>query len=531
MGRGDWYAPADRDRVPAMAPHHLRRPAVFDALDAGATGRLLRVCAGPGFGKTSELASWARQRSAAWYTVDVRDGDAAGFAAGLVVAVRRRVGGAASAVQPLIWSRRLGPEGGSDLTVEAVAAALAEWLEQSLERDLALVIDDCDRLPAGSPGAGLLGALGRQAPARLHLVLSGRSLPALRGLAGGHTAEVNASLLAFTRAETAAALAAVLGAEAVGLADAAHELTGGWPAMVRILAEALDQVPSEHRATRLATLKRPGEGLVEFVIEEVVAGSEAGVAELLRMTSALPGFTASICRAGGLATEEATLHRLARHGLLTRHAGAGEPMFEVPQLIAEAVQVCLPPPEAGRDRALRRAAVDWLVEHGHPAAALSTVRGLDDDGALVDHLTRWGDSLLAGGEVAAVAHAVDAVPEILRTPHLWRLAGQSRQVRGDWRGALDFLHRATGDAPRLPAGLAWRLGLIYYFRGELDEALRVFRRGVSPDAHAGEGGPDDAAADRARLMSWIAATHWLRQNHVECREAAVRALDLGHRVR
>jgi hypothetical protein len=64
-------------------------------------------------------------------------------------------------------------------------------------------------------------------------------------------------------------------------------------------------VPVEARAARLASMRRPGEALVRYVIEEVIAASEPDVAELLRLTSALPGFTASVCADGGLATDEA----------------------------------------------------------------------------------------------------------------------------------------------------------------------------------------------------------------------------------
>jgi tetratricopeptide (TPR) repeat protein len=103
--------------------------------------------------------------------------------------------------------------------------------------------------------------------------------------------------------------------------------------------------------------------------------------------------------------------------------------------------------------------------------------------ALAAHLTRWGDALLAGGEVGVVVDAVDALPE--EPPHARTCGGWP--ARPDRCGAtgpaqLAYLHRAAdlhaaaGDAERLPPALVWRLGLIYYFRGELDEALRVFLR-------------------------------------------------------
>ena len=57
----------------------MHRPRLEDRLTAGAAGPVTLVSAGPGYGKTLTLASWARRAAApaavAWLAVDETDND------------------------------------------------------------------------------------------------------------------------------------------------------------------------------------------------------------------------------------------------------------------------------------------------------------------------------------------------------------------------------------------------------------------------------------------------------------------------
>jgi ATP/maltotriose-dependent transcriptional regulator MalT/DNA-binding SARP family transcriptional activator len=504
---------ASVDPIPPLPPDYVACPTVQAALDEGAGHRLVLVVAGPGFGKTTQVAAWARHQAVVWYAVDWRDRDVARLATGLV----RAAGPPLPAGALHHWQGSLGPQGGAPAVAEAAAASIAELFERELRRDLSLVVDGVDQLAPGGPALALLDALCQQAPQRLHLVLIGRTAPAIgaRGLRGrGMVFDLDASQLRFGPAETAALLVHTLGAEADRLAGPVHELTGGWPAAVRMLAGALRPLPPERRAARLSSLDVPGEHLMEYLVGEVLAGCGESVRDLLPLVSRLPSFTARGCVDGGVEVSPADLADLVRRGLLTRVDDGAEPRFQVPPLLVSAVRAELPEPPPDRMRALREGARRWFIAHHRPAEALQTVRLSGDETQLVEHLTRHGEAAIAAGEVAAVAAAVDAVAEDRRTPELLRLAGEACQIRGDWQGALAHFRRAVGDAPTLPAGVAWRMGLIQYLRGELDDALALLQRGV----------PTGDDPETARLLSWIAAVHWLRNEHDKCRQATMDAL-------
>jgi hypothetical protein len=161
----------DTDTVPDMPPYPPASPGLVDRpdlarrLDEAGARRVVSVSAAPGYGKTTQVAAWARERGAAWRTVGRGTGDPAG-PAGL----------------PAI----------TDIPDAPV-----------------LVVDGVEKLPPA--GAAALRAA---APEALRLVLLGRQRVS-DGLA-----EVGAAALALTPAQTAEVLCAALGPDGSALAAA-----------------------------------------------------------------------------------------------------------------------------------------------------------------------------------------------------------------------------------------------------------------------------------------------------------------------
>ncbi|WP_051808530.1 BTAD domain-containing putative transcriptional regulator [Actinoplanes subtropicus] len=504
------YAARHKRRIPGRDPTHLDRPQVLRRLDDASTRPVTLVCAGPGYGKTTQLADWARARGAAWYTVDDSDREPATLVAGLLRALGHELPGD-------LWFAAPGPQAGSAATTEAVAGRLADVLDGAGTR--VLVLDDADRLPVGSAGAAVLESLCRQAPPGLRLMLAVRAdapvdLGRLRGQ--GLVADLDAAHLAFTPAETAALVACLLCTEStVDAAGSVHRLTGGWPGAVRLLADALARLPGAERPAWLAALASPGGRPADDVLCEVVQAYAEPLRNLLPLVAGLPAFAAEWCGAAGLALSGPALRRLVRQGLL-------QPLEDGRYAVPPLLRAAHPENEAAPGAVpVRRAALDWFVAQGRLGDALRVARGLDA-GTLAAFLHQHGVAALAAGYPADVAAAVAQLPAPLVDAGLHRLSGECRQVRGDWTGALADLRRAAaasgvaGGTAAPGAALAWRMGAIHYLRGELVEALDVLCAG-----QADAGAPP---ADQARLAGWAAAVHWLRQEHEACRAAAAQAL-------
>ena len=169
------------------------------------------------------------------------------------------------------------------------------------------------------------------------------------------------------------------------------------------------------------------------------------------------------------------------------------------------------------------AAAAWLADPGAGADAMQVLLSAGAADQLAAIVTREGTTLLAAGQIATVLRACRAIPAALRTPEIEQLEGEAQQIQGDWSEAMACFERAAAGREALPAHLAWRIGLIHYLRGEHEEALAVYQRGL-----------DDPGADpveMALLLAWMSTAHWIRGDVEPCRELASRALAAAGSVR
>ena len=492
-----------------------------------------------------------------------------------------------------------GPDTGTDEAgrAQAYAGRICEALAAHRGRDVVLVLDDAEALDGAAESAAFVAGLCRQAPAGLHVVLCSRReppFPVARMRGQGQLLDLSAAELALTPAETEQVVRATIGdihggggvpgaggaveppgvapgieppgvpghgepPDLSGLAAELHRVTAGWPAAVRLTCEALarEADPGRYRAT-LARLRRPGGELYDYLADEVVAAEDDLARGLLVRLAALDRFTPELAAAlapGG----DAALAGLVRRGVVVDAPGRGDAWLSVNALVREVVGA-MPGTEAVRRDSLA-AAAGWFEEQGRPAEALRCTlatppgeggaggadgAGSGPGGEVLRLVMRWGPELLRAGEADTVLTAVAHVDPAERTDAVDRLEGDARQLLGDWDGALACYGLAAGEArdgageagrgdTPLPAGLAWRMGLIHHLRGELDAALAVYRRGDLGEgerrhtAPTADRAPLGDAADQALLVAWTATAHWLRGDADGCRGLADDAMARARR--
>lgn len=512
---------------PPQPPYLVSRPRLLGRLDAARERRLILVLAGPGYGKTALLTEWAGPANAAWYTMDRRDVDPVELTLGLLDAVRVRVPGSGLGQQQELLESGRGPGASQDPVAHAgaLSAELSGALETRLSEDLYLVIDDVDTVPADSGGLRLLEGLIRQAPSHLHLLLAAREEPNLRlaRLRGqGQVLEIPAPELAFTQQETAAALRDGDRGADDRIARQVHDLTGGWPAAVRLVADALAGIEAGPAATAgtggdvLASLHgAPEEAITGLLAEEVLPRASERERAVLRAAVTVGSLTPAIADALGEPGDAEVVTGLVRRGLLTpdrTHDG----WVTIAPLVAHAVErTVTPAPDA---TASLEAAARVLEDAGDPAAALRLLTERRATDAVTGLLERCGD-LLATRAPGDVLRAVGGLPAAARTPAVVLAEGRARFATGDWDGALRALADAESDLS--PAGALAR-GLILYLRTELDDAITAFETGL--DAN-----PDDR--ERALLASWLAAAWWIRGDRKRCAERVEEGLQAAYASR
>lgn len=512
-----------RSLPPAVAPHTIDRPRLAALLDDGATRRLVTVVADAGFGKSTLLASWAASsavsRRCAWYTVTADDRGLAAIVSGLVSALRLHVPALSAAALPGGGTHGPGAHG-PDADAEqptralAYAAAIADVLEANLTGHLVLVLDDLHEISPGDPAAKLVEGLVRVAPPQLHVVISSRTpapfrVERLRGR--GQLLEIDGSTLAFTSEETSAVLASVLGDPGEEtLAEVLHNAVQGWPAAARLAGEALRTVPAGERDARLRRALRPGGPVFDYLAEEVFASEPVDVRSLVAIAAVLPYLDQELCADLGLPAADAVEPLAARGFLVSDENGE---RYRLHPLVRDFALARLPLPATERGELAERAGRS-LARRGQVRDALALFRQAGAGADVARLLREKGAGLVARGEAEEVVAAIGALPADERDPALVQLEGEARQVLGDWDGAQACFQRLVGDGP-IPAAVAWRLGLIQYVRGELEEALATYSRGVL----TGRG-----QAEEALLLAWWASAHWMRGEIDRCRELVAEAM-------
>lgn len=401
------------------------------------------------------------------------------------------------------------------LTASLRAAGVVDGATPSL-----LVLDDLHHL-TGSPAARSVTSLVGSLAGRCRIVLLADRDPGLvdaRHRAAGWVLDLDARQLALTAGEVAELLGRELDPDPA-LAARLVEVSGGWPAAIRLLVEALRGAPAASRRDRLAALSGPAGPVAGYLLGVVVPTLPPADRELLTQLALLGDVTVDVLAAGsGLARDEVTarLVGLEAAGFLRwdgRGVGATPIVREVLRSWDD--------PAVGSHRQVADGLADHLLAGGAVAPALEVLAGAGRTDTVAEVLEEHGAELLRSGDVRAIARASEEVPAALRTPVIDRVAGHALACLGRWSAALACLDAAgAGDEGPLAPELALPLGLTHHLRGDLDAALRAYRRAD----------PSTVDAAAAVLRSWRATCHWLRGEVEDARADAEVALAAADRL-
>jgi LuxR family maltose regulon positive regulatory protein len=407
-------------------------------LDASTDARLVLVSAPAGYGKSTLLASWLEEAAvrSAWLSLDRRDDDPVRFArvleAGISLldeaphgSVRHETG----------WHETGQHEPGQsldlDLTLSGILARLAAVVERDPSGQAVLVLDDYHVIGLRAIHQ-LIGDLVDRVPPGVRLVVATRADPPLplgRLRARGELLEIRAADLRFSADEADALLR---GADVELPPDEVMELaerTEGWAAALRLAAVALhDGADRSERVHRFGASHR---FVLDYVVEEVLAGLPADTQVFLLRTSVLERLCGPLCDAvSGGADGQRRLEELERRNLLIVPLDDERRWYRYHSLFAEVLRARLWTLGAAEVAGLHARAAAWYAAHG------------DDDGA-VDHVLRAGD--------------VEAACRIVAEASLRRLNAGELSTVHRWLDALPSA--AVRQHPQLSVSYAWCLAL------------------------------------------------------------------------
>jgi ATP/maltotriose-dependent transcriptional regulator MalT/DNA-binding SARP family transcriptional activator len=482
----------------------VERPSVDELLDRAVERRICLVIGAAGWGKSTAVAAWSRNRPIAWLRYEDHEAEADRLVAGLFAAVLPD----ASAPAPIRGTAPL-----STGEVGSYVEAICVWLQAVLGKDLVVVLDDLHELPPDSDAVGVIEGLCQRAPDRLHLILiSRRELPfSLQRLRGrGLVAEIHAPDLAFDVADVEALLRMTVGRNPPGLPKRVWECTGGWPAAVHCAVEMLRVVGSDQRLSAVGQLSHPGQRFHDYLAEEVIGAAPEWAQQVLRRLAIVGEVTPAMELARDLSDTTALLTELSRQGLVRRGGGDSASWTLVRPLRDffeyEAV------PSSSERKALHATAANEYIEQGVPTNALRHLLAAGDYAACASLLVDHGGAMVESGQPEAVLEATELPAEYLDDPRIQRVLGQAQQVRGQWAQALEHFRNAGQDRDELEPALAWRVGLITFSQGEFAEVLALTSRARLDR---------EDTLDETRVLALTATTHRMTGDLVGLRKVAL----------
>ncbi len=190
--------------IPPQRAHLLPREYLLGVLDQSRSVPLTLLSAPAGFGKTTLLSSWAKERESsiqiAWLTLDEQDNDASRFWTYVIAALRRsssRLSPIGEATEAMLHSPQ------PALLTNALTALINELATRAQET--ALILDDYHLMREQAIHDSLQFLLDHL-PACLHVLLASRSdpqLPLARLRAKGQVVEIREADLRFDGDEAA----------------------------------------------------------------------------------------------------------------------------------------------------------------------------------------------------------------------------------------------------------------------------------------------------------------------------------------
>jgi LuxR family maltose regulon positive regulatory protein len=291
--------------LPFTRPELVPRPRLQARIVEGLCGPLTLITAPAGFGKTTLVASCVADwgMPVAWLSLDKKDNETGRFLSYLVAALQEADPAIGSEAAQLLAAVFQTPP-------EAILTRLINDLVAA-GRDIVLVLDDYQFI--SSPAVHeQVAFLIEHCPKTFHMVIATRSDPALpltRLRARGQMVELRAGDLGFTGPEAAQFLNEIMGLQLDTKSVAAlEERTEGWIAGLQMAALALQGTLSMRGRKDIAGFITGFSGtnryILDYLLEEVLAGQPPEIQRFLLYTSILERLTAPLCDAV-LADQEA----------------------------------------------------------------------------------------------------------------------------------------------------------------------------------------------------------------------------------
>jgi LuxR family transcriptional regulator, maltose regulon positive regulatory protein len=515
---------------PPRQARTLARPRVSDLLKQSFDHRLTILQAEAGYGKSTALADLAETvKPLAWYQVNEEDSDPLVFLLHLCHAFLRALPDLEDLPVHFLetWDGSQGPLPWRNATDQILNALCTHLKDPTL-----LVLDDAHIVTESSETAHIIDRLFGMAPAKLHILLSGRpviTLPTLaRWRSQGEVLEIDQSALTFNASEIGALFSTHYGLELSSEeVNALLSYTEGWAIALQLIWQSIRSQSPSAIEFPLHWQTDSLDALFDVLAREVFERQPADVRDFLLVTSTLRDLRPEACdalrRAAGtvLSDSASMLAYLRRQDLFVVETAGSTLRYH--HIFHNFLRQQAAPDQR---RAWNRLAANYFHANKDPETAILHLLEAGAWKEVADLLDAYAANLLSAGRLDTLASYLDALPPETLHQHpmliftlgelarlrsrfdeaqgwykqsetIWRTRGQqdgvARALRGQARVYLDTVDPSKAEqlieeAIRLSDGFEDREAQVRLFEllaenklnaGRADEAERLFQRAES----------------------------------------------------
>src|SRR6266508_6315455 len=523
--------------IPRIQRDLLARSHLVSSLEEATKRELVLVSTPAGFGKTTLLASWARntERPVAWLSLDGDDNDPVRFWRYIIAAVDRVHKGIGEHTLSLFNAL-------AQPTSNAVVTALVNELA-ALPDELVLIIDNYHLIESQAVHDSLTFLLDHLSPG-MHVVISSRSdppIPLARFRARGQLAELRAADLRFTLEESAALLQGIWGLNLPEESIAAlEERTEGWVTGLQFAALSLRVSPDAARF--IQGFKGSHRYVLDYLTEEVLEQQPDDVRSFLLETSILEQLSGPLCDAlTGRHDGQEVLEYLERANLFLVPLDEERHWYRYHHLFADLLLARLQSIDPQQMPELHRKAAAWYEEYSLISDAVRHGLAAGEAVWAARLVAQHGEEILRRGEGETLRGWLAALPqEVVRSrPRLALAQVIAAFNAGRLQAAeplLKYAEQALASAliepyepsvgkemsmlVNVPVSIALLRASLATLRGDAERTTELVRWAQS-HLHEEEQGP------RISVRWNLAQADWMRGNLPEAERAFIHIVDEG----
>ncbi len=435
-------------RIPSPPRNWISRKGLSSMLKECLSFPLILVSAPAGFGKSVLAAGLLAAQSllemkyrGAWLSLDADDDDPVRFWASVAASLDK----ALSAEKSSPFTALTDTTGSIPPSVNEISAGILNYAAQS-ETRLLLVLDDFHNIQSTVILASFATFVERL-PEQLRIILLTRidpHLPLPRYRARGILAEIRSDSLRFNPEETESFLGKILGPRITKKQSALiGTKTEGWAAGLQMAALSISRCTDTETFVRL--FSGSNRFILEFLVDEVLAGQTTDVRDFLSASSVLDRFCAPLIDSlipvkGGSA---AMFARLESENLFMVRLDDEGMWYRYHHLFSDALRARAQTRGTSSEREILLKAALWNEENGGIETAIGLLLRAGERKRAAALLEGIAYSLLSRGERATLAALVSQIGEeiVMGLPELAEFSGWEKVFSGNRDDTEAYLSR------------------------------------------------------------------------------------------